>query len=72
MCDAEDGVSYAPNPSGDVDLIMITIRLPPRLQGLPLLRTAVYCARRVIALLLVMRTYRAVQRRNASKKSAPD
>jgi hypothetical protein len=62
MNDAEDGVSYVSNPSGDVDLITITIRLPPHLQGLPLLRTAAYCARRVIALLLVMRTYRASQK----------
>lgn len=59
MNDPVEFATYVSSPSGDVDRITITIQLPPHLAGLPLLRTAAYCVRRVIGLLLLVRTSRA-------------
>lgn len=65
MSDAEEDVSAVLSRSRRDGLITITIRLPPRLEALPTLRTVAYCVRRVIGLLLLVKTYRASQKPSA-------
>jgi len=73
MRDAEDGVKVqiADFDSTGALPITITFRLPPRLAGLPPLRTAAYCVRRVIGASPTLWICLEYRRRNASKKNGP-